>query len=62
MCCHTGLVRGLCGQRRARWGRRMGRIAGFVGGCRALREAVGVASSRRPLRPAVRMVELQGGR
>ena len=62
MRCRIGLVKGWCGQRRARWGRRMGRIGGFVGGCRALWEAVGVACSRRPLRPVMRMVELQRGR
>ena len=50
MSCRTGLVRELCGQRLERWGRRMGRIGGFVVGCR-MRVGIGegVGCSRRPL-------------
>ena len=48
--CRIGLVRELCGRRLERWGRKMGRIGGFVAGCR-VRFAVGEGAdcSRRPL-------------
>ena len=57
-----GLVRELCGRRLERWGRKMGRIGGFVAGC-TMRFAVGegVDCSRRPLRARLAGTILQSG-